>query len=226
VLAPRLVSTAFNGVVKGAFDGLKPDSCELVPLPPPSLVAKFTGSEGFAAADATKLKAFDDKWGPTLRALPRTQDGAKICLPSAENLDKLAFAQAKLARAFGGEEAKAFGTYFGGVSKASIVPGKVLPYLLWLYLLLPYLLWINLVWLHRAGQGTAATYYLLHPLTTVHLLYSFLTVSKVLPLIGDAQKQTMGASLKERQRFKAAGKDLETISKTCAALPKKAQCEL
>jgi hypothetical protein len=48
----------------------------------------------------------------------------------------------------------------------------------------------------------------------------------VLPLIGDAQKQTMGASLKERQRFKAAGKDLETISKTCAALPKKAQCEL
>ena len=172
VLAPRPVSTAFNGVVKGAFDGLKPESCELVPLPPPSLLAKFTGSEGFAAADATKLKAFDDKWGPTLRALPRTQDGAKICLPSPENLDKLAFAQAKLGKAFGGEEAKAFGTYFGGVSKASIVPGKVLP------------------------------------------------------LIGDAQKQTMGASLKERQRFKAAGKDLETISKTCAALPKKAQCEL
>ena len=146
MLAPRLVSTAFNGVVKGAFDGLKPDSCELVPLPPPSLVAKFTGSEGFAAADATKLKAFDDKWGPTLRALPRTQDGAKICLPSAENLDKLAFAQAKLARAFGGEEAKAFGTYFGGVSKASIVPGKVLPYLLWLYLLWLYLLCLYLVW--------------------------------------------------------------------------------
>ena len=39
-------STAFNGVVKSAFDGLKPDSCELVPLPPPSLVTKFTGSEG------------------------------------------------------------------------------------------------------------------------------------------------------------------------------------
>ena len=48
----------------------------------------------------------------------------------------------------------------------------------------------------------------------------------MLPLVGDAQKQTMGASLKERQRFKAAGKDLETISKTCAALPKKAICEL
>ena len=223
MLAPRLVSTAFNGVVKGAFDGLKPDSCELVPLPPPSLVAKFTGSEGFAAADATKLKAFDDKWGPTLRALPRTQDGAKICLPSAENLDKLAFAQAKLARAFGGEEAKAFGTYFGGVSKASIVPGKVLPYLLWLYLLWLYLLCLYLVW-----PPSCRARYCRYLLLTTPTHYSTLTllVSKVLPLIGDAQKQTMGASLKERQRFKAAGKDLETISKTCAALPKKAQCEL
>jgi len=33
--APRSVSTAFNGVVKGAFDGLKPESCELVPPPLP-----------------------------------------------------------------------------------------------------------------------------------------------------------------------------------------------
>ena len=169
---PQEDITAFNGVVKGAFDGLKPESCDLVPLPPPSLVAKFTGSEGYAQADATKLKAFNDKWGPTLAALPRTADGAKICLPSPENLDKLSFAQAKLAKAFGADEAKAFGTYFGGVSKASIVPGKVLP------------------------------------------------------LIGDAQKQTMGADLKARQRFKAAGKELETISKTCAALPKKEQCQL
>ena len=97
-------------MVKGAFDGLKPESCDLVPLPPPSLVAKFTGSEGYAQADATKLKAFNDKWGPTLAALPRTADGAKICLPSPENLDKLSFAQAKLAKAFGADEAKAFGT--------------------------------------------------------------------------------------------------------------------
>ena len=52
------------------------------------------------------------------------------------------------------------------------------------------------------------------------------TGAQVLPLIGDAQKQTMGASLKERQRFKSAGKDLETISKTCAALPTKTVCEL
>ena len=38
--------TAFNGVVKDAFDGLKPDGgCDLVPLPPPSLVERFTSSE-------------------------------------------------------------------------------------------------------------------------------------------------------------------------------------
>ena len=116
--------TAFNAVVKESFAGLSADSCELVPLPPPSLVQKFTSSEGFAAADADKLKAFDSKWGGTLRALPRSQDGAKICLPPTEKLDKLALAQAKLGKAFGADEAKAFGVYFGGVSKASIVPGK------------------------------------------------------------------------------------------------------
>ena len=38
----------------------------------------------------------------------------------------------------------------------------------------------------------------------------------MLPLLGEAQKQTMGADLKARQRFKAAGSALETISKTCA----------
>lgn len=127
-----------------------------MPLPPPSLVAKFTGSEGFAAADATKLKAFDDKWGPTLRALPRSEDGAKICLPSAESLDKLAFAQAKLGRAFGAEEAKAFGTYFGGVSKASIVPGKVLPLLTTLATLTTLPLLITAIRMTCSMQGAAA----------------------------------------------------------------------
>ncbi len=168
---PEADLTTFNGVVKDAFDGLKPDSCDLVPLPPPSLVQKFTSSVGFAGADAGKLKAFDEKWGPTLKALAKTDDGAKICLPAAEKLDKLAIAQAKLAKSFGADEAKAFGTYFGGVAKASIQPGKVFP------------------------------------------------------LVGEAQKQTMGADLKARQRLKTAGATLETVSKTCAALPKRDVCQ-
>jgi len=162
--------TAFNGVVKEAFDGLKTDSCDLVPLPPKATVDKFTSSEALAAVDAAKLKAFDDKWGPTLKALPKTD--AAICLPAAEKLDKLALAQAQVGKSFGKEEAKKFGTYFGGIAQASITPGKIFP------------------------------------------------------LIGEGQKQTMGASLPERQRFKAAGSAIETISKTCAALPNKPVCEL
>ena len=90
---------------------------------------------------------------------------------AAEKLDKLAIAQAKLAKSFGADEAKAFGTYFGGVAKASIQPGKVFP------------------------------------------------------LVGEAQKQTMGADLKARQRLKTAGATLETVSKTCAALPKRDVCQ-
>jgi len=44
---------------------------------------------------------------------------------------------------------------------------------------------------------------------------------KVLPLVGEGQKQTMGASLKERQRFKAAGVVVEQAAKQCVGKPQK-----
>ena len=48
-----------------------------------------------------------------------------------------------------------------------------------------------------------------------------ITPGKAFPLLGEAQKQTMGASLPERQRFKKAGTALEEASKLCVALPAK-----
>lgn len=162
--------TAFNGVVKDAFDGLKPDGgCDLVPLPPPSLVERFTSSEALAQVDAAKLKAFDELWGPALKALAKTPTA--ICLPPPAKLDALALAQAEIGKSFGADEVKA---------------------------------------LDKAGT----------------ILKSAITPAKAFPLIGDAQKQTMGASLPERQRFKAAGAQVETAAKLCTALPRKAECAL
>jgi len=39
--------------------------------------------------------------------------------------------------------------------------------------------------------------------------------------VGEGQKQTMGASLKERQRFKAAGVVVEQAAKQCVGKPQK-----
>ena len=150
--------------------GLKPDGvCDLVPLPPPSLVERFTSSEALASVDAAKLKAFDELWGPTLKALPKTPTA--ICLPPPAKLDALALAQADLGKSFGADEVKQ---------------------------------------LDKAGT----------------ILKSAITPAKAFPLIGDAQKQTMGASLPERQRFKATGAQVETAAKLCTALPRKPECAL
>lgn len=165
---PEKLAT-FNSELKDAFGGLKTDSCDLVPLPPPSLTDRFVASEALAKVDAAKVKAFGEKWGESLRLLPKTPTA--ICLPSVEALGKLSMAQAELGRSFGAEEAKKFGVWNEAMLKSSITPNKVLP------------------------------------------------------LLGEAQKQTMAAPLKERQAFKSAGKKLEEASKLCVALGKK-YCEL
>ena len=52
-----------------------------------------------AKVDPARLKAFDERWGPTFGILAKTD--AAICLPSADKLDKLSIAQAELAKSFG-----------------------------------------------------------------------------------------------------------------------------
>lgn len=94
-----------------------------MPLPPASLVQKFSASDALSQVNPEKVKAFNDKWGETLSALPRTDSA--ICLPSAEELSKLAMAQAEVGRSFGAPEGKAFGVYTGAVLKSSITPAKV-----------------------------------------------------------------------------------------------------
>ena len=53
----------------------------------------FSNVRLHSQVDASKLKAFSESWGPTLKALPRTDGDTAICLPSVESLDKLSLAQ-------------------------------------------------------------------------------------------------------------------------------------
>jgi len=117
---------AFSATVKDAFANEKVDSCTLVPLPPASLADRFK-AVATEKVDASKLKEFDDKWGPTLGALAKTDSA--ICLPPVATLDKLALSQAELGRAFDPTAAGRFGTYVGPVLKSTFTIGKVLPLL-------------------------------------------------------------------------------------------------
>jgi hypothetical protein len=117
---------AFKKTVKDSLADLDPSSCTLVPLPSVSLADKFTTvAKENVAAD--KLKAFDEAYGKTLDALPKTKDNSAICLPPVEKLDALALAQADLARSFAPEPSAAFAKFTTPVLKQSISIGKVLP---------------------------------------------------------------------------------------------------
>jgi hypothetical protein len=105
---------AFNGVVKEAFAGLSTDSCTLVPLPSSKAASRFTSMAQETVSQA-KLKEFSDKYGSTLAALAKTD--SKICLPSKDNLNKLALAQADIGRAFDYDKVNAFSKYVGPVFK-------------------------------------------------------------------------------------------------------------
>lgn len=126
---------AFNGVVKEAFDGLKTEDCALTPLPPRSLVDNVLKTEAVKLVDTASYKKWDDAWGGTLKLLPKTdsyvaKDGEQysvICLPTPEQLDKLALAQADIGRAIGRDELKAFGDYVPATLKAGIRPTDAMP---------------------------------------------------------------------------------------------------
>ena len=104
---PEANVKSFVDLEKKAFSGLSTDSCTLVPLPSARLGDKF--GKAAAGVDAEKLKAFGQKYNPTLSAIPKTASAA--CLPSAAALDELSLAQAELGRSFGAAESKAFGAY-------------------------------------------------------------------------------------------------------------------
>ena len=126
VSAPPEKLDTFKGVVKDAFSGLDPASCTLVPLPSKALADKFQAVAAEQVA-ADKLKAFGDAYGPALKSLAKTDGNTAICLPPVETLDKLALAQAELARSFGADESTRFAQYTTPVLKSSITLGKVLP---------------------------------------------------------------------------------------------------
>ena len=71
---PESQRTAFTKSLKDAFADLKTDSCTLVPLPPPSIGEEFKAI-ATQAVDATKLKQFEEAWGPALSALSKTEAG-------------------------------------------------------------------------------------------------------------------------------------------------------
>ena len=106
--------SAFNGVIKEAFNGLSIDTCGVVPLPPADLLGKIAATEAGSLVDAAKLKAWDAAWGDSIKLLPKSDsypgpDGklySVICLPPPASLDKLALAQADIGRAIGASELK------------------------------------------------------------------------------------------------------------------------
>ena len=116
---------ALEAAVKEAYSGVNPQSCDLVALPPTSLVERVKASDAVAKVDPSKLQRFGDKYGGAYKALAKTD--AAICLPSAEALDKLALAQADVGRAIGAEESKKFGVWTEAALKSSIGLSDALP---------------------------------------------------------------------------------------------------
>jgi len=124
--APPEKLADFNAILKEAYADINTDSCKMVPLPPMSIVEKFS-SLASEKVDPDKLKTFQETWKPSLEALKKTDES--ICLPAnTGSLDKLALAQADLGRTFGKAETKAFGSYAGPLLKSSITPGKALSF--------------------------------------------------------------------------------------------------
>ena len=82
-LPPDAVAAA-KGEVKEAFSGLKPGSCELVPLPMATF-DRVLASE--AVSSASRIRELSKQWTPTLEQIPHTDAG--VCLPPPERLEKL-----------------------------------------------------------------------------------------------------------------------------------------
>ena len=80
---PDAVAAA-KGEVKEAFSGLKPGSCELVPLPMATF-DRLLASE--AVSSASRIRELSEQWATTLEQIPHTDAG--VCLPPPERLEKL-----------------------------------------------------------------------------------------------------------------------------------------
>ena len=83
-LPPDAVAAA-KGEVKEAFSGLKPGSCELVPLPMATF-DRVLASEAVSSS-ASRIRELSKQWTPTLEQIPHTDAG--VCLPPPERLEKL-----------------------------------------------------------------------------------------------------------------------------------------
>jgi len=116
---------ALEAAVKEAYSGLKPETCDLVPLPPSSLVESFKSSPAVSQVDSSKFQRFGAKYGGAFKALARTDTA--ICLPTPAALDKLALVQADLGRSFGKEESKKFAVWTEAMLKSSIGLSDALP---------------------------------------------------------------------------------------------------
>ena len=97
----------------------KTDGCDaLIPSPvPPAIISKFTSSSAVAAADPAKVKAFADKAGPAVKALPKQE---MICLPPIATLEQFSLAQLDLAGSADPDLVKAF-------DSSSKLAGKTIP---------------------------------------------------------------------------------------------------
>ena len=104
---PETVKT-LEGAIKDSFSDLKTETCDLVPLPPSTLLQRFQASEAVKKIGDEKWTRFDALYGGSLKALVKTNDA--ICLPPVESLAKLSLAQAEVGKGFGKYEAKQFGT--------------------------------------------------------------------------------------------------------------------
>ncbi len=116
-LVPDAEVLTFNSALDEAFAGLKPDVCELVPLPDASLGNRLTAI-ATQTVDPSKLKSVATKWQKTLDALPKTD--SSICLPTVGSLDKLAVAQANLGRSFDYGAVKRFNEYTFPMLKSEV----------------------------------------------------------------------------------------------------------
>lgn len=123
--APPEDMMEFNAILQDAYASVKVDSCQPVPLPPKSLVGKVS-SLAKEGVDPDTLATFATTWKASWETLQKVSpDDESICLPANRAaLDKLALAQANLARSFGKAETKAFVSYTGPLLKAGISPTK------------------------------------------------------------------------------------------------------
>ena len=124
----------FNAVVKESFTGLSPDSgCNVVPLPPKSLVDNVAKTPAAALVDKAKLAKLESTYGGTLKLLP-TSDSfvvdskpfSVICMPTVDSLDQLTLAQAEVGRAIGQAERAAVVEFVPG-ALSKIRPSDAMP---------------------------------------------------------------------------------------------------